>query len=297
MKAMTSRHAPGSIGFAQDEAARRLELTGVHTARLDARVLIGHAMDRDTGWLIGHPEAELKGEESARLEALLHRREAREPLAYILGLKEFWSLEFQVSPATLIPRPETETLVQAVLDQLPRGGSPRVLDLGTGSGCLLLAILSEWPKARGIGLDKSAGALEVARANAETLDLTARVEFFESDWFSALMACPEAGTFDAVVTNPPYVAEAEVRGLEPEVSLYEPAAALLSGTDGLEAYQRIFDGLRDFLRPGGLFVGEIGSTQGDAAFQLARQSGLGGVNVLNDNAGLPRCVTGRMAES
>ncbi len=294
---MTSRHAPGSIGFAQDEAARRLELTGVHTARLDARVLIGHAMDRDTGWLIGHPEAELKGEESARLEALLHRREAREPLAYILGLKEFWSLEFQVSPATLIPRPETETLVQAVLDQLPRGGSPRVLDLGTGSGCLLLAILSEWPKARGIGLDKSAGALEVARANAETLDLTARVEFFESDWFSALMACPEAGTFDAVVTNPPYVAEAEVRGLEPEVSLYEPAAALLSGTDGLEAYQRIFDGLRDFLRPGGLFVGEIGSTQGDAAFQLARQSGLGGVNVLNDNAGLPRCVTGRMAES
>ena len=294
---MTSRHAPGSIGFAQDEAARRLELTGVHTARLDARVLVGHAMDRDTGWLIGHPEAELTGEESARLEALLHRREGREPLAYILGLKEFWSLEFQVSPATLIPRPETETLVQAVLDQLPRGGSPRVLDLGTGSGCLLLAILSEWPKARGIGLDKSAGALEVARANAETLDLTARVEFFESDWFSALMACPEAGTFDAVVTNPPYVAEAEVRGLEPEVSLYEPAAALLSGTDGLEAYQRIFDGLRDFLRPGGLFVGEIGSTQGDAAFQLARQSGLGGVNVLNDNAGLPRCVTGRMAES
>ncbi len=294
---MTSRHAPGSIGFAQDEAARRLELTGVHTARLDARVLIGHAMDRDTGWLIGHPEAELKGEESARLEALLHRREAREPLAYILGLKEFWSLEFQVSPATLIPRPETETLVQAVLDQLPRGGSPRVLDLGTGSGCLLLAILSEWPKARGIGLDKSAGALEVARANAETLDLTARVEFFESDWFSALMACPEAGTFDAVVTNPPYVAEAEMRGLEPEISRYEPAAALLSGTDGLEAYQRIFDGLRDFLRPGGLFVGEIGSTQGDAAFQLARQSGLGGVNVLNDNAGLPRCVTGRMAES
>ncbi len=294
---MTSRHARGSIGFAQDEAVRRLEFTGIHNARLDARVLVGHAMDRDTGWLIGHPEAELTGEESARLEALLHRREGREPLAYILGHKEFWSLEFQVSPATLIPRPETETLVQAVLDRLPRGGSPCVLDLGTGSGCLLLAILSERPNARGIGLDNSAEALKVARANGKTLGLTARVEFFESDWFSALMASPEADTFDAVVTNPPYVAEAEMRGLEPEISRYEPAAALLSGTDGLEAYQRIFDGLRNFLRPGGLFVGEIGSTQGDTAFQLARQSGLGGVHVLNDNAGLPRCVIGCMAES
>ncbi|MBT6093540.1 MAG: peptide chain release factor N(5)-glutamine methyltransferase, partial [Rhodospirillaceae bacterium] len=182
-----SRHAPGSVGFMQDAAARVFADAGIDTPRLDARLIMAHGLQRDTGWLIGYPEAELTTAQSSHLEALISRRAAREPLAYILGRKEFWSLEFKVSSATLIPRPDSETLVEAVLQRFAdRDAAPRVLDLGTGSGCLLLSILHELPRAVGIGVDRSAGALRVAEDNAERLGLAPRCRFFEGNWFSAL---------------------------------------------------------------------------------------------------------------
>ena len=277
----------------QDSAAKRLSVAGIDTARLDARVLVGHALGQDAGWLIGHADEVLTDDAAAAVEAAVARRERREPLAYILGYKEFWSLEFKVTPATLIPRPETETIVEAVLARLPdRSARLRVLDLGTGSGCLLLSLLSECPYAEGIGIDQSEAALTVARANGDSLALSDRVSWCLGDWWSA----PVDGDFDIVVTNPPYITDAEMTGLAPEIALHEPDSALRAGNDGLDDYRKIFAGLPPRLRSGGVFAGEIGWRQAQAAARLAEAAGLRNVDVLNDAAGLPRCVVGYAAD-
>jgi release factor glutamine methyltransferase len=289
-----SRHAVGSVGHAQDEAAERLVKAGVDGARLDARLLVAHGLGRDPGWLIGHPEAMLTIDQLSEIAALVRRREAREPLAYILGVKEFWSLEFKVSPATLIPRPETETLVDVVLARMAeRDAALRVLDLGTGSGCILLSILHERPNANGVGIDQRAAALDIARRNAATHGLSARSKFLEGDWWSALGVGESAG-FDVVISNPPYITEAEMHELAPEIIEFEPHGALQAGVDGLDCYRQILPGLIGRLRPGGLFVGEIGYRQGDEALQLARDNGLEKLEIAADVAGLPRCLVGVM---
>lgn len=287
------RFPAASIAAALRATAARLAAAGIDSARLDARLLVGDAVERDVGWLIGHPEALLSNDQQSRLEVLARRREAREPMAYILGRKEFWSLDFQVTPNTLIPRPDTETLVECVLDARPDAGQAfRLLDLGTGSGCLLLSILHERPAATGLGIDASAGALEVAAANARALGLDVRASFLQSDWFSALPAGPDA-VFDVIVANPPYVADAEMNVLAPEISGYEPVSALTAGADGLGAYRAILAGLGGRLRPGGLFVGEIGSRQGDPAMELARAHGLSDIEILPDAAGQARVLKAR----
>lgn len=286
-----NRFTPGTVGSLQEDAARRLAEAGIDTARLDARVLVGHALGRDDGWLLGHRADAPSRAGAERVEALLARRCAREPLAYILGRKEFWSLDFAVTPATLIPRPETETVVAAVLAHVPeRAGALRMLDLGTGSGCLLLAVLHELPGARGVAVDRSAEALAVARANAANLGLSGRAAFAVGDWWRA----PVDGPFDVVLSNPPYVADAEMDALAPEIAAFEPADALRAGPDGLDCYRRILPGLAGRLRPGGLFAGEIGWRQGDAVSAMARAAGLERVEVLADGAGLDRCVLGWM---
>jgi release factor glutamine methyltransferase len=283
----------GSVGAVMRAAVERLAAAGIDSARLDARVLMGFALGRDAGWLIGHRDDALSAADADRFEGLLARREARAPLAYITGEREFWSLSFRVTPATLIPRPETETLIETVLAAFPnRDAAFRILDLGTGSGCILLALLHERPRASGVGIDTSAAALDVAAANAEALGLSGRCEFRLGSWFSTLA---DREVFDAVVTNPPYVTSAEMEELPPEVAGHEPEGALAAGGDGLDAYRDILPGLTGRLRPGGFFAGEIGWRQGEAAVALARDHGLEGVEIRADGAGRARVLTASMA--
>ena len=284
-----SIHVAGSIAQAKKIVTVRLQGAGIDTAHLDARLLVNHAVNRDPGWIAGNPESILSSSQWDHLEGLVKRRERREPLAYIFGRKEFWSFDFQVNSATLIPRPESETLVQATLERLPRGRDTRILDLGTGTGCLLLAILSERLDTQGLGVDNSLAALEIARRNAAEFGFAARIEFHESNWFSALNADVEGG-FDAIVTNPPYVMDAKLETLAPEIISYEPEKAFRGGVDGLDAYRQIFAGLLSFLCPGGLFVGEFGCGQAEAVQALAQNAGLAIIDVKNDLAGEPRVV-------
>jgi release factor glutamine methyltransferase len=290
-----SRHPAGSVGFLIDAAAKAFTDAGIDTPRLDARLLVAHGLGRDPGWLIGHPEAMPAPDQARDIEALVSRRAAREPLAYITGEKEFWSLPFMVTPATLIPRPDSETLVETVLERVPdRGRALRVLDLGTGSGCLLLALLHELPGAAGVGIDRSAEALEVAMENARALGFAARARFMQGHWLEPLSG---EAPFDVVVTNPPYVSDAEMAALAPEILGFEPETALRAGADGLDDYREILVGLAGRLAPGGLFCGEIGERQGAAAAELARQAGLECVHIQADAAGRARCIYGHAPEA
>jgi release factor glutamine methyltransferase len=246
--------AGATIAETLQAGAHRLEQAGIDNPRLEARVLLAHAL----GW---PPEAVIRDQAAiaapSDFEGLIARRAVREPLAYILGWREFWSLRFRVSPATLIPRPDSETVVEAALSLFP--GSPRVLDLGSGTGCLLLAFLHERPGAFGIGVDRSEAAAHLANWNAADLGLASRAAFLCGDWASAV-----GGRFDLVLSNPPYVATAELAVLMPDVGAYEPHTALDGGKCGLAAYRAIIAALPGLLRPGGVAVLELGIGQFDA---------------------------------
>jgi release factor glutamine methyltransferase len=223
----------------------------------------------------------------AVLAPMLSRRLAREPLALILGQREFWSLNFAVSPDTLIPRPESETLIEAALEAF-RGRPPRsVLDLGTGTGCLLLAALSEFWSAFGVGVDRSAAATAVACRNAVALGLTDRACFVCGSWADALHS-----RFDLVLCNPPYIPTSDISGLMPEVAQYEPRAALDGGPDGLAAYRHLLPALPHLLEPDGVAVLELGAGQACAAGALAREADLV-VDFRNDLAGIARAMLAR----
>jgi release factor glutamine methyltransferase len=215
---------------------------------------------RDTSRLVG----------SSDFEALLARRCAREPLALILGRREFWSLDFAVSADTLIPRPESETLVESALAAFPDRDKPRaILDLGTGTGCLLLAALHEFPRAFGVGVDRSAAAAGLAARNAAALGLAGRAAFLCADWDT-----PLAGRFDLVLCNPPYIPTSDIDGLMPEVARYEPRSALDGGTDGLNGYRRVFTSLSCRLTEGGVAILELGQGQAESVAGLAQAAGL-----------------------
>jgi release factor glutamine methyltransferase len=214
-------------------------------------------------------------------------------MAYILGEREFWSLPFQVGPAVLVPRPESETVVEAALEQIGDRAAPlRILDLGTGSGCLLLALLSELPQASGLGIDRSAAALAIASGNAERLDLADRAAFREGDWGRDL-----AGPFDVIVGNPPYVARADAAGLAPEVLVFEPEDALFAGPDGLCAYRALAPDCARLLAEDGFACLEIGQGQGAAVAQILGSHGLRLVASRPDLAGIERCLVLRPAAS
>jgi release factor glutamine methyltransferase len=226
----------------------------------------------------------------ARLASLVARRAAHEPLALILGRREFWSLEFAVSPATLIPRPESETLIEAAVAAFAHCAPPRLLlDLGTGTGCLLLAALSEFPAALGVGVDCSAEAAALAAGNAVALHLADRALFLCGDW-----ADPLDAQFDLVLGNPPYVRTADLDGLMPEVARHEPRTALDGGPDGFAAWRRLLPELPRLLAPEGIAVLEIGAGQAETAEGLARQAGFG-VASRPDLAGIPRALVLRRA--
>jgi release factor glutamine methyltransferase len=273
-----------AVRDALTRGAARLTEAGVDSARLDARLLLGFAMDiAPENLLVARDMTE---EQLAYFEALISRRESREPLAYIVGQKEFWSLDFEVGPGVLIPRPETETLIEEALRDFPDRDAPLdIADLGTGSGCLLIAFLESYPNAKGVGIDRSADALAWARRNATRHGVGDRCVLSQSDW-----ATNVAPTFDVVLSNPPYVTERELAEASPEILRYEPRDALVGGVDGLNAYRELAPVIAGRLRPGGRAYLEIGSTQAEDVTSVLERDGLRVVRIAADLAGHPRCV-------
>lgn len=267
-------------------AEARLRAAGAATPALDARLLIAAALALPSDGLRFAADRALADAEAARAEALLARRIAREPVSRILGRREFWSLEFRVTPEVLDPRPDSEILIEAALALFPNRAAPlRVLDVGSGSGCLLLAVLYEYPNATGLGVDASAKALDVARGNAIRLGLAGRARFVEGDWGREIGA-----RFDLVLCNPPYITESERAMLAPEVARHDPPAALFAGPDGLDAYRAILPDLARLLAPAGRALFEIGAAQGAAVSEFAREASLAVVAIKRDLAGRERCI-------
>jgi release factor glutamine methyltransferase len=275
-----------TIGAALGRMAAALAAAGFDEARRRARRLLAAALRLSPAEVFGHPERTLAPAEQERIADMLRRMIAREPLSRITGSREFWGLELLLSADALDPRPETETVVEAVLARLADRDKPyRLLDLGTGSGCLLLALLSELRRAHGVGIDIAPGAAAVARANAARLGFHERAYFAAGDWARAV-----AGRFDAIVANPPYIATGAIPSLPPEVRDYDPPAALDGGADGLCAYRAIAADLPRLLSPGGVFAIEIGAGQAESVAAVLRDAGLSSDGVMPDLAGLPRCI-------
>jgi release factor glutamine methyltransferase len=271
-----------------DEGTARLGRVAEEPRR-EAEVLLGAALGRPRAWLLAHPEERiLDCEATDRYEAFVTRRALGEPVAYLLGEKEFWSLPLAVGPGVLIPRPETERLVECALARLPAGRSCDVLDLATGSGAVALAIAAERPLARVLATDLSDSAVDTARANAAKLGLAGRVEVRAGAWYA-----PATGRkFEVVVSNPPYIADEDPR-VSPSVRQYEPPQALFAGADGLVALRAVVGGAPGHLARGGWLLVEHGDTQGAAVRQMFEAAGFGQVRTHRDLAGRERCTEGR----
>ncbi|MDG4555750.1 MAG: peptide chain release factor N(5)-glutamine methyltransferase [Candidatus Competibacter sp.] len=269
-----------------DQATQRLAATG-ETPRLEAELLLAAALERPRGYLHAWPERVPEPERTARFVAWLDRRRAGEPIAYLLGRREFWSLELEVTPDTLIPRPETELLVELALERLPAGRPLAIADLGTGSGAVALALAAERPTARVVATDRSPAALAVARRNARRLNLPS-VEFREGDW-----CAPLAGErFELMASNPPYVAAIDACWRRGDLR-FEPTEALVAGEDGLDALRLIVAHAPACLRSGGWLLLEHGYDQGEAVPALLRERGFVDVSDHRDVAGLSRTSAGR----
>ncbi|WP_134726347.1 peptide chain release factor N(5)-glutamine methyltransferase [Paracoccus luteus] len=271
-----------TVRQALNAAAAGLKMAGVPDPAADARRLLAHALAVDPARLGLIGDDRMTADQDALLDAYLTMRGARQPVSQITGTRDFWRHRFHVTRDTLDPRPETETLVAAVLDLPWRS----VLDLGTGTGAILLSLLAERPGARGLGVDVSAAAVEVARGNAAGLGVAA--DLAVSDWFSDVR-----GRFDLIVSNPPYIAADEMAALAPEVRDWEPAGALTDGDDGLGAYRAIAAGAPAHLSPGGWLAVEIGPTQAAAVTALFAGSGLAAIDVRRDLDGRDRVVLGQ----
>lgn len=255
-------------GELQRSGAMRLHDAGIENAALDARVLLAHVSGVSPAALIASSSDPVDEATSAQFMALIERRAAGEPVARMTGSKEFWSRTFLLSPETLVPRPETETLVEVALELKPdREAALRILDLGTGSGVLLGSLLIEYPKATGIGIDFHEDAVHTARRNLAALGVTERAQVVRGNWARALNA-----RFDLVVSNPPYIATGDIAGLQTEVRAHDPAAALDGGADGLDSYRAIAAELKRLLAPGGLAILELGAGQEQAVAEIARHA-------------------------
>jgi release factor glutamine methyltransferase len=268
-------------------AAQALAASGIEGARLDAELLMAAASGASRAAAVSGAIA-LDDSAIRRFADFVTRRAAREPLAYIVGRKEFYSLDLEVGPSVLIPRPETETLVAAALDAIADRIGARVLDIGTGSGAIAIAIAVNRPDARLVATDISADALELARRNAARIGCADRIEFRQGDCWEAVQAT--SARFDLVVSNPPYIRDAAVAGLEPEISRYEPAIALRGGPDGLALYRRIVNQIRVFLEPHGNLLVEMGEGQAPEVIEMCAQVGARSVQASKDLAGFERVV-------
>jgi release factor glutamine methyltransferase len=268
-------------------AETKFRSAGIDSARLDAELLLAHVLSVERISIILMPHRLLSADEDQRFRLMVARRASCEPFAYITGTKEFWSLPFRVTPDTLIPRPDSETLIEVAVRNLAFNHPRRILDFGTGSGCLLLAALSEFPQATGVGVDQSMAALSVAIQNGHALALADRAVWEESNWDAALE--PDA-RFDLILANPPYIAEHDRAGLQADVRDHEPGSALFAGADGLDAYRALLPAIARRLAPGGLALVEIGSSQADAVSALARAQGFS-VKIHPDLSGWPRALS------
>jgi release factor glutamine methyltransferase len=284
-------------------AISRLAAAGCDTPRLDAEVLLAHSLSRERTWLYLYPEYSLTPEQVNTFEALLRRREAREPVAYLIGCKEFFGLEFQVNPHVLIPRPETELLVETALQIYDLrftiydfANSPRkskivnrkltIVDVGTGSGCIATALAKYLPQAAIFAIDTSAKALQLARRNAERHSVAGQITFLPGDLLQPLIE-----PVDLIVSNPPYVSEAQLAAASPEVSRFEPRLALAGGADGLAVIRRLLAQAAGKLNPGGSLLIEIGSSQGVAVKALAQTYfPAATIRIESDLAGLDRLL-------
>ena len=289
---VTDRFDGQTVEDARRALTSRLRSAGIASAELDARLLTGDVLGLDFTGLITAASRRLRPEEAHRLEAFAQRRLAGEPVARILGVKEFWGLPLQLSPATLVPRPDTETVVELALEigrSEDRAQPPRIVDIGTGSGAILLALLSEWREATGIGTDISPMALKTASHNAARLGLAPRAAFVACNYASALF-----GMFDFIVSNPPYIRSADIAELDREVRHHDPACALDGGADGLDAYRAIVPEAARLLTPGGTLIVEAGCGQSGPISHLMAASGLTLERAPKaDLAGIPRAVAGR----
>ncbi len=280
-----------TLADALRDAARILAAAGIPDAGTDARILLLAATGLDRVALIRDPDLPVAPEAASRFAGWIDRRAAREPVSRILGRRAFWGLDLAVTPDVLDPRPDTETLVEAVLDALgPRRREPlRLLDLGTGSGAILCALLSELPAATGVAVDRSARACAVARRNLAALGLAPRSLVLQGDWASALAP----GRFDAVVSNPPYIESAAIPALDRDVREHDPLSALDGGPDGLACYRILAADLPRLMAPGGVAALEIGQGQDGDVADLLRAAGLAAIAVRPDLAGIGRVVVGR----
>ena len=285
MKAAAATRAP-TRAMALGTAAQRLRAAGIDEPRRDARLLMQHVLRIAPEALLAEGDAPLGPGDAGRLAAFVRRRAVREPIAYLTGRREFWSLDFAVDRSALVPRPETETVVEAVLaraDRLP--ARPRLLDLGTGTGCLLVALLGELADAVGLGVDISADAVSLARANARRLGVGARGSFVAADW-----GAPLVGGFDIVVSNPPYVAAADLAALAPDIVRHEPRAALNGGSDGYDCYRQLAPQIARLLAPAGMAAVELGAGMADGVTALFAAAGLVEIDRRRDLAGIERCA-------
>ncbi len=289
MTAMTEGpdSAPATMGRLVADATAVLASAGIESARLDARILAAHALGVAPETPFLWPEAPVAASGRDVLDSLIRRRAAGTPVSRILKRREFWSLDFEIGPAVLDPRPDSEILVEAVLDRLGDRTRPwRILDLGTGSGCLLLALLSELPAAEGLGLDASPAAAAMARRNARRLGLDGRAGFVVGDWASAL----GGRRYDAVIANPPYIPSDAIAALAPDVAEHDPQLALDGGVDGLGCYRAILAQATGLLAPAGLLAMEFGAGQDGALRTLVEETGLVVERIAADLAGRPRCL-------
>jgi release factor glutamine methyltransferase len=284
-------------GISVDEAQRILSksfaLAGIESGMTDARALIGAALRLSRAQLLAQSDRLLEPREIAAIDALAARRMKREPVSRILGRKEFWSLMLDVTPDVLVPRPDTETLIEAALDYVVRGGlrlEPlRILDIGTGTGALMLALLQELPNARGVATDVSVAALHVARGNAERLKLASRCSFVACN-----LADGVQGRFDLIVSNPPYIARGAIALLDPEVRDFDPRLALDGGADGLDAYRAIAASVPPLLAPGGRLIMELGVGQAPPVTALFEATKFIVLSIRNDLGGIARALIAKI---
>lgn len=279
------KQAPETLARALDAAARTLADAGVESPRGDARLLLLHAAGLAPTALLADPARPLAPAAARRFAELIRRRAGREPVSHLIGRREFWSRAFAVGPDVLDPRPDSETLIEAALDLLPEDRAARVLDLGVGSGCLLLTLLAERPRARGFGVDCSAAAIRIARQNASRLGVAERAALWVGDWGRAIDA-----RFDLVLCNPPYIASGALESLAPEVAVHEPRRALDGGPDGLAAYRAVAADFARLLAPDGWALVEAGAGQMADIVKIFSTAGCRPLAERCDLAGTPRCA-------
>lgn len=265
-----------------------LSKAGVDNPALDARLLIAHTLGCDRAQLVADANRTLSNDEVAKIDALIERRSQREPVSRIVGEREFWGLPFSLNEATLDPRADSETIIEVALKLMPSPPA-RILDIGTGTGCLLLALLHEYKNATGVGVDISPRAVEMAAQNAEQLNLAGKAKFIVNDGLNGVNE-----KFDLIVSNPPYIETSVIPSLMPEVKDFDPVAALDGGKTGLDFYQRLIPQLAQHLNAQGLAVFEVGQGQADSVCEIFKSAGLTNVAKHKDLSGIERCVSGNL---